>query len=94
MASCVDAKTGQEKWREKLGAAEFSASPLFANGNVYFCDQVGKTFVVAADPAKCNIVAENKLAGGYDGGFMASPAVTGDMLILRTRTHLYAVGKK
>jgi outer membrane protein assembly factor BamB len=93
-ASCVDAKTGKVMWKEKLGASEFSASPLYANGNIYFCDQVGTTFVVAANPKEFTLVAENRLAGGYEGGFMASPAVTGDTLLLRTRTHLYAIGKK
>jgi hypothetical protein len=56
---------------------------------VYFCNQTGKTFVVKADPAYTP-VAENRL----EGGFMASPAVTGDELFLRTKTHLYAIGKK
>ncbi|HUR55994.1 MAG TPA: PQQ-binding-like beta-propeller repeat protein [Gemmataceae bacterium] len=88
MASCVDAKTGKPHWNERLDG-EFSASPVFADGNVYFCNQIGKTFVVAAKD-KYEPVAENRL----DAGFMASPAVVGDTLFLRTRTHLYAIGGK
>lgn len=87
-ATCLDAKTGKQYWSERLDG-EYSSSPLLAGGNVYFCNQIGKTFVVKADKT-FEVVSENRL----DGGFMASPAVAGDELILRTRTHLYAIGKK
>lgn len=88
MASCLDAATGKEFWNQRLNG-EFSASPVLAGGNVYFCNQGGQTFVVKADK-KYELVEENRL----DGGFMASPAVVGDDLFLRTKTHLYAIGKK
>jgi outer membrane protein assembly factor BamB len=87
MASCLDAKTGKPFWNERLDG-EFSASPVLAGGNVYFCNQIGKTFVVAAKD-KYEPIAENRL----DAGFMASPAALGDTLFLRTKTHLYAIGK-
>lgn len=88
IASCLDATTGKPHWSERLDG-EFSASPVLAGGNVYFCNQIGKTFVVKADKTYTP-VAENRL----DGGFMASPAVAGGDLFLRTRTHLYRIGKK
>jgi outer membrane protein assembly factor BamB len=88
IATCLDAKTGKLLWSERLDG-EFSASPVLAGGNVYFCNQTGKTFVVKAD-REYSLVAENRLAEG----FMASPAVAGDELFLRTRTHLYSIGKK
>jgi outer membrane protein assembly factor BamB len=88
IASCLDAKTGKLEWRERLDG-EFSASPIFAGGNVYFCGQVGKTYVVKAD-REYTPVAENRLADG----FMASPAVAGNDLILRTTKALYCIGKK
>ena len=88
LASCVDAKTGKTQWSERLDG-EFSSSPVFAGGNVYFCNQSGKTFVVKAD-REYQLVSENRLADG----FMASPAIAGDELYLRTRTNLYAIGKK
>jgi outer membrane protein assembly factor BamB len=95
-ASCVEAKTGKVRWYERLDG-EFSASPVYANGNVYFCNQNGKTFVVAAKP-EFTVVAENRLDADASvpapRGFMASPAVAGDELFLRTRTHLYCIGKK
>jgi outer membrane protein assembly factor BamB len=82
-------------WRERLDG-ECSASPVLAGGNVYFCTQIGKTYVVKADRTY-SVVSENRLAEGSTGsppGFMASPAVVGDELFLRTRNHLYCVAKK
>ncbi|AWM36279.1 outer membrane biogenesis protein BamB [Gemmata obscuriglobus] len=88
VATCLDAVSGKLHWTERLDG-EFSASPVYANGNVYFCNQIGKTFVVKA-AASYELLAENRL----DGGFMASPAIAWDELFLRTKTHLYAIGKK
>jgi len=84
-ASCVDAKTGEEQWSKRLGG-EFSASPLFADGKIYFCGQDGNTTVVK--PAREYVeLAKNTL----DDGFMASPAVTGKALILRTKSAIYRI---
>jgi outer membrane protein assembly factor BamB len=85
LASCLDANTGQEIWRERLGG-NYSASPLFAEGRLYFFSEEGKTTVVKAG-RQFTKLAENKLAAG----FMASPAVSGKALILRTKTHLYRI---
>jgi outer membrane protein assembly factor BamB len=85
IASCLDAHTGEELWSKRL-SGEFSASPLFADGKVYFCGQDGNTTVVK--PAREYIeLAKNTL----DDGFMATPAVTGKALILRTKSALYRV---
>lgn len=85
IASCLDAKTGAELWRERAGG-NFSASPLLAEGRLYLCNEEGKTVVVAATK-EFKKLAENTLADG----FMASPAVAGKALILRTKTALYRV---
>lgn len=95
IATCHDAKTGAVQWRERLDG-EFSASPVLAGGNVYFCNQSGKTFVVKA-AREYSLISENRLADGIKAsppGFMASPAVAGDDLFLRTHQHLYCIGKK
>ncbi|MGC8828926.1 MAG: PQQ-binding-like beta-propeller repeat protein [Verrucomicrobiia bacterium] len=85
IATCYDAKTGNEYWRERIGG-NYSASPLCADGRIYFFSEEGKTTVIEATN-KFNILAVNQL----DSGFMASPAVTGKALILRTKTHLYRI---
>jgi outer membrane protein assembly factor BamB len=89
LASCLDALTGQEIWRERIGG-NYSASPLYApaTGMIYCFSEDGKTTVFKA-ARKFEKVAENRL----ESGFMASPAVTGNALILRTRTHLYRIAE-
>src|SRR5207302_7259060 len=47
LASCLDAKTGKQHWSERL-SGEFSASPLLADGKVYFQNEEGTAFVVKA----------------------------------------------
>ena len=88
IASCVEAKTGAEVWRERIGG-NYSASPLAADGRLYFFSEEGKATVVEAGRTFKKL-AENKL----DDGFMASPAVSGQALFLRTRTHLYRIEEK
>ena len=83
--SCVDAKSGQAVWQKRLGGA-FSASPLLADGHVYFFGEDGEVPVIAAADTY-QPIASNHL----DGGFMASPAVYHNSLILRSRTHLYRI---
>lgn len=85
VASCVDSKTGEIYWAERAGG-EYSSSLIAADGLVYMFDEEGLCTVVKA-AKKFEVVAENHL----EGGFMASPSVSGDALILRTKTHLYRV---
>ena len=87
IASCLDAKTGKVHWTERLNG-KFSASPVLADGNIYFANDSGKTTVLKAS-RQYEEVAVNEL----ESGCMASPAIAGSNLILRTRTHLYCIGK-
>ncbi len=87
IASCLEAKSGKLLWSERLGGNYF-ASPVAAEGNIYFCADNGKTTVVkTAD--QFGIVATNTL----DGGLVASPAFAGKALYLRSKTHLYRIEK-
>jgi outer membrane protein assembly factor BamB len=86
-AFCLVAKTGKEVWKERL-AGKCSASPVLVEGNLFCCTEDGKVDVFAASPT-FNRLATNKL----DAGCKASPAAVGDVLIVRTLTHLYCVGK-
>jgi outer membrane protein assembly factor BamB len=47
VASCLDARTGKAHWTKRLGG-NFSASPVFVDGRVYFQSEEGVTHVVAA----------------------------------------------
>jgi outer membrane protein assembly factor BamB len=87
VAACVEAATGQEVWTTRLGS-DYSASPLAADGRIYFFDQEGRTTVI--EPGReLKVLAENQL----DDGFMASAAVSGRALYLRTRSALYRIEK-
>jgi hypothetical protein len=59
-------------------------SPIVAAGRVYFFGREGKTVVVKPGPA-FEALAENKL----EGVVIATPAVAGKSLFIRTDTHLY-----
>src|SRR5262245_34805165 len=85
MATCLDARSGKQAWQERLGGA-FSSSPTYVDGHVYMSDEDGKTYVLKAG-REYKIVAENKL----DMGCMASAAVVGDDLLVRTKSHLYCI---
>ena len=85
IATCIDAETGKAVWQKRL-AGDFTSSPVCAEGRLYFCNQDGATFVVAAK-RKFELLATNTL----DDGFMASPAIYDKALYLRTKTHLYRI---
>ncbi len=83
--SCFDAKSGKLHYRKRVGG-NFSASPIFVDGRIYCSDEDGRTLVLAPG-TEYKELASNKL----DGRIMASPAVTGRSLLLRTDTHLYRI---
>jgi hypothetical protein len=60
--------------------------PLAADGRIYFCDARGKTMVIAPGDTY-QMLSQNALADGC----MASPAVVGKALILRTKSSLYRI---
>jgi outer membrane protein assembly factor BamB len=82
---CLDVATGKELYKERLGS-DFAASAVLADGRLYFFDTRGKATVVQAG-ATFTVLATNTL----DAGCMASPAVVGRSLIVRTKTHLYRI---
>jgi outer membrane protein assembly factor BamB len=85
VARCHDALTGEVKWSERLGG-EFKASPVAADGHIYFVDRAGKCTVVAAAPAFRKL-AENVLGDEV----IASPAVSDGRIFLRGKRALYAL---
>ena len=87
VVSCLDSKTGEQVWHGRIDG-EYSASPIYADGRIYFFNQDGKTTVLAAG-RRFKVLAEN----GLRDGFMATPAIAGKALFLRTRTALYRIEK-
>ncbi len=88
LATCLEARTGRVVWQKRLGG-QFTASPVFADGHLYFCSQEGAIHVLA--PGR---TAKEAAVNHLDDGFMASPAVADNALFLRTKTHLYRIQQK
>jgi outer membrane protein assembly factor BamB len=86
---CVDAKTGEEHYAERIHPARYRASPVYADGNVYVTARDGVVTVVKAGP-KFEKVAENKLPDQI----AASPVIAGGKIYLRGFKDLYAIGTK
>ncbi|WP_461784052.1 PQQ-binding-like beta-propeller repeat protein [Prosthecobacter sp.] len=87
IVSCVDVKTGEAFYRERIGG-KFSASPILADGKLYFSSREGVVTVIAASK-QFKILSQNTL----DGSLMASPIADGSALFLRTDKALYKIGK-
>ena len=84
LLTCLEAATGKRVWRARI-PGRYAASPIYADGRLYFFNQQGTTTVIKPGRGGLETLATNTLASG----FMASPAVAGNSLILRTKTHLY-----
>ena len=84
---CVRAEDGEMVWQGRVGTG-FSASPLYADGHIYFFDQKGLSTVLTPGET-LKVAAENSL----DDGCMGTPAIVGKALFVRTKTHLYRIEK-
>ena len=83
VATSLDAKTGKELWRQRLGG-NFSASPVFAEGRIYLLSEECEATVIAPGQTY-RALATNRL----EGRCLASPALSGGAIFLRTDSHLY-----
>ncbi len=82
--TCLDSGTGERKWQDRLGRG-FSASPLYADGKLFWGDHDGKLHVLQPSGEEMNLLATHEL----DSQIMASPAAVDDSLFVRTATSLY-----
>jgi outer membrane protein assembly factor BamB len=86
IVQCLDARTGQTHWVQRLPAGGYSASPIAADGRVYFSSEDGVTTVIEAGRTFRRL-AENRLAGAQ----LSSTAATRGSFLVRTDTHLYRI---
>jgi outer membrane protein assembly factor BamB len=89
--TCHDARTGKEifgKQRIDPAAAAFTASPWASNGKLYLLSEDGDTFVVAAGPT-FQLLRKNSL----NEMAMATPAIAGDSLYIRTASRIYKIAR-
>jgi outer membrane protein assembly factor BamB len=88
IASCLDARTGAVVWQQRLGG-NYSASPVLADGRIYFLAEEGVATVIAPG-REFRKLATNTL----DGSVLASMAVSGGSMFIRTDTHLYRIASR
>jgi outer membrane protein assembly factor BamB len=88
-----DAKTGLQSYKSRLasdgGSGAFTSSPWAYNGRIFCLDEEGTTYVVRAGE-KFEVLRVNSL----DEMALASPAIVGDRLLLRTETRLYSIRRQ
>ena len=84
--TAVDAKTGTRIWQERVDGV-FSASPVAGGGHIYFVSESGETVVVKAG-RQPQVVARNAIGERA----VASPAISGGRIFIRTDRHVFAIG--
>src|SRR5262249_50657299 len=89
--ACYEAKTGTRVYQDRLGAGTsgFSASPVAADGKLYYASEDGEVYVIRAGP-KFEILAKNAMGEIC----MATPAISEGMLIFRTQHQIVAVAER
>lgn len=88
--NCYEAKTGKQVYQERLGTGRtgFSASPVAADGKLYFTSEEGDIYVVKAGP-KFEVLSQNPMGEVC----MATPAISEGTLYFRTQGHVVAIGE-
>lgn len=85
IVTCREPETGDIVW-QKRAKGDYAASPIYADGRIYLFSMDGD--ITTLEPGrKYNRLAETKLGDG----FMASPAIVNDQMILRSKSTLYSV---
>jgi outer membrane protein assembly factor BamB len=85
IASCLDARTGKPHWRQRLGGSH-SASPVHAAGRIYFLNEDGESVVIPAGK-----VFQRLASNPLQGQTLASMAISGGSIFIRSATHLYRI---
>jgi outer membrane protein assembly factor BamB len=89
IVTCYEGKTGKPVYKERLGGrGGYTASPVAADGRLYFTGEENGVRVVQAGP-KFKLLAVNPVGEVC----MATPAISGGLFLLRTQDHLYALGR-
>ncbi len=86
--TCLGAKDGKEVWKQRA-AGPFSASPVLADGKLYVVSEDGKTTVIKLGD-KPEVLAVNSVGETI----LATPAISGGAIFLRSDKHLYCIGAK
>lgn len=86
---CLDAKTGEKVYEQRIHSAKYRGSPVFADGKVFATARDGVISVIKPG-RNFELVGENDM----EDDMSASPVISGGRIYLRTFKTLFAVGKK
>ncbi len=90
IVNCVVAKTGEEKWSQRLeGRNMFSGSPICVDGKLYCVSEAGDVIVLAASP-EFQVLGSTPLGEGSH----ATPAVSNGRMFIRGFEHLFCLEAK
>jgi outer membrane protein assembly factor BamB len=82
-----DARTGNRVYQQRVGqGGSFTASPVAAAGKLYISTEEGDVYVVKAGP-QYELLAKNSIGEPV----LATPALPGDLLIVRGAKHLFGI---
>jgi outer membrane protein assembly factor BamB len=88
IVTCYDAQTGEEVYRKRMGSGSYTASPVAADGRLYFFSEQGEGRVIKAGP-EFDLLAVNPV----DDYVMATPAISNGSLFVRSQHFLISLGK-
>lgn len=97
IAYCAEAKSGKVLYEQRIkGVGQVYASPVVADGKLFFITRSGRCVVLAAKP-KYELIAINPFCEPNRKNsevFNASPALAGGRIFVRSDQFMYCVGKK
>ncbi|HUQ90804.1 MAG TPA: PQQ-binding-like beta-propeller repeat protein [Bryobacteraceae bacterium] len=83
-----DAKTGARVYQQRVGGGSYAAAPIAAGGRLYLSSEDGNIYVVKAGP-RYELLGKNSMGEIA----MATPALAGDLLIVRGHKHLFGIAE-
>ena len=87
--TCFNARTGEQIYQQRIGSGgAYSASPVAADGRIYLPSEDGEIYVIKAGP-----VYEQVGLNRMGETLMATPAISGGMMIVRGRNHVFGIGR-
>ncbi len=98
IATCWNAGSGEEMWKERLPGGAFSSSLVLHGDNLFATNEAGETFIFKASPKGYEKVAQNRLGDSV----FATPAICGSRIYHRVaetiggkrQEMLYCLGEK
>ena len=90
LVTCYECKTGKQVYQERVrGRGGYTASPVAADGKLYFTSEEGGVQVVKAGP-KLEPLSSNPIGDVC----MATPAISDGMIFIRSQHYLFGIGRR